>query len=182
MYSLDFITISKQCSGKVSHNRLVSTAPDQQRLLIMPVRIPAFLSSKSVSAAPGVMFHTDRGSQFTAKRFRQYLDQHNMIQSFSAKGYPYDHAVMDCFFRYLKHEETDRRFYSSLAELQDALFRYIHGFYNPNMFRPHIMLVCCAIFFPALGYTAVVMCNFSLANYHTRGIQFIFISFQIAEK
>ena len=78
----------------------------------------------------GVMFHTDRGSQFTAKRFRQYLDQHGMIQSFSAKGYPYDNAVMECFFRYLKHEETNRRSYASLAELQVALFRYIHGFYN----------------------------------------------------
>jgi len=44
-----------------------------------------------------VMFHTDRSSQFTAKRFRQYLDQHNMIQSFSAEGYPYDNAVMECF-------------------------------------------------------------------------------------
>ena len=85
----------------------------------------------------GVMFHTDRGSQFTAKRFRQYLDQHDMIQSFSAKGYPYDNAVMECFFRYLKHEETDRRSYSSLPELRDALFRYIHGFYNSMRPRSH---------------------------------------------
>ena len=81
------------------------------------------------------MFHTDRGSQFTAKRFRQYLNQHGMIQSFSVKGYPYDNAVMECFFRYLKHEETNRRSYASLAELQVALFRYIHGFYN--VLRPH---------------------------------------------
>ena len=44
-------------------------------------------------------------------------------------------AVMECFFRYLKHEETDRRSYSSLPELQNALFRYIHGFYNSM--RPH---------------------------------------------
>ena len=34
----------------------------------------------------GVMFHTDRGSQFTSKRFRQFLDQHNMIQSFLPKA------------------------------------------------------------------------------------------------
>lgn len=85
--------------------------------------------------ASGVMFHTDRGSQFTARRFRQFLDQHNMIQSFSAKGYPYDNAVMECFFRYLKHEETNRRSYGSLEELQAALFHYIHGFYNSM--RPH---------------------------------------------
>lgn len=85
--------------------------------------------------ASGVMFHTDRGSQFTAKRFRQFLDQHDMIQSFSAKGYPYDNAVMECFFRYLKHEETNHRSYGTLEELRDALFRYIHGFYNSM--RPH---------------------------------------------
>ena len=58
-----------------------------------------------------------------------------MIQSFSAKGYPYDNAVMECFFKYLKYEETNRRSYGSLSELQDALFRYIHGFYNS--IRPH---------------------------------------------
>lgn len=80
----------------------------------------------------GVMFHTDRGSQFTAKRFWQFLDQHGMIQSFSAKGYPYDNAVMD---KYLKHKKTNRRSYGAFEELQDALFRYIHGFYNSM--RPH---------------------------------------------
>ena len=58
-----------------------------------------------------------------------------MIQSFSAKGYPDDNAVMECFFKYLKYEETNRRSYGSLSELQDALFRYIHGFYNS--IRPH---------------------------------------------
>ncbi|MBR6617958.1 MAG: integrase core domain-containing protein [Oscillospiraceae bacterium] len=44
-------------------------------------------------------------------------------------------AVMECFFRYLKHEETNRRSYVSLHELQDTVFRYIHGFYNT--LRPH---------------------------------------------
>lgn len=43
------------------------------------------------------MFHTDRGSQYTAKVFRNHLDNLNMVQSFSAKGNPYDNAVMNCF-------------------------------------------------------------------------------------
>ena len=46
----------------------------------------------------GLMFHTDRGSQFTSKKFRQYIDSLNIVQSFSAKGHPYDNAVMECFF------------------------------------------------------------------------------------
>ena len=59
-----------------------------------------------------------------------------MIQSFSAKGHPYDNAVMECFFKYLKKEEINRRNYSSLAELQISLFQYINGFYNS--LRPHL--------------------------------------------
>ncbi len=57
----------------------------------------------------GIIFHTDRGSQFTSKCFRKHLDSLNMIQSFSAKGHPYDNAVMECFFKYLKKEEVNRR-------------------------------------------------------------------------
>lgn len=87
---------------------------------------------KSVS---GIIFHSDRGSQFTSKRFRQYLDSLNITQSFSAKGHPYDNAVMECFFKYLKKEETDRRNYANLTELKQSLFSYIHGFYNSV--RPH---------------------------------------------
>ena len=83
----------------------------------------------------GVLFHTDRGSQFTSHDFRKHLDSLGMIQSFSAKGHPYDNAVMECFFKYLKAEETDRRSYSSFDELKLAVFKYIHGFYNS--LRPH---------------------------------------------
>ena len=59
----------------------------------------------------------------------------NAIQSFSAKGHPYDNAVMECFFKYLKKEETNRRSYSSLDELKISIFKYIFGFYNST--RPH---------------------------------------------
>lgn len=70
----------------------------------------------------GIIFHTDRGCQFTAKMFRKHLDCLNMVQSFSAKGHPYDNAVMECFFKYLKKEETDRKSYCSFRELSLSLF------------------------------------------------------------
>lgn len=78
----------------------------------------------------GIIFHTDRGSQFTSVQFRKHLDKLNMVQSFSAKGHPYDNAVMECFFKYLKKEEINRRHYKSFDELNMALFEYIFGFYN----------------------------------------------------
>lgn len=90
---------------------------------------------KARGVSTGVLFHTDRGSQFTSREFRKHLDSLGMIQSFSKKGHPYDNAVMECFFKYLKAEETDRRSYSSFDELKLSVFKYIHGFYNS--LRPH---------------------------------------------
>ena len=89
----------------------------------------------SRAAKKGVIFHTDRGSQFTSKDFRMTADTLGIIQSFSAKGHPYDNAVMECFFKYLKKEETDRRSYSGINELRISLFKYIVGYYNS--YRPH---------------------------------------------
>lgn len=93
------------------------------------------LAVASIHQSAGVIFHTDRGCQFTSAEFRKHLDDLNMIQSFSAKGHPYDNAVMECFFKYLKKQETDRRKYTSFDELKLSFFEYIHSFYNS--FRPH---------------------------------------------
>ncbi len=50
-----------------------------------------------------------------------------MIKSFSAKGHPYDNAVMNCFFKYLKREETNRRSYSSIDKLKIIFWEPIHS-------------------------------------------------------
>ena len=83
----------------------------------------------------GLMFHSDRGSQYTAFSFRQLLDSLNVVQSFSKKGYPFDNACCESFFKYLKKEETNRKTYHSLQELQLSIFQYIEGYYNSR--RPH---------------------------------------------
>ena len=82
-----------------------------------------------------MVFHSDRGSQYTAFSFRQLLDSLNVVQSFSKKGYPFDNACCECFFKYLKKEETNRRTYHSLQELQLSVFEYIEEYYNSR--RPH---------------------------------------------
>lgn len=90
------------------------------------------------NAPYGLMFHSDRGTQYTAFSFRQLLDSLHVVQSFSQKGYSFDNAVCECFFKYLKKEETDRRTYHTLQELQRSVFEYIEGFYNSR--RPHSSL------------------------------------------
>ena len=83
----------------------------------------------------GLMFHSDRGSQYTSKDFRKLLDEFDVVQSFSGRGCPYDNAVAESFFKYLKKEELHRKTYSHFSDLQSSLFEYIDGFYNPK--RPH---------------------------------------------
>lgn len=81
-----------------------------------------------------VIFHSDRGSQYTSDEFRKRLDRATFIQSFSKKGHPYDNAVAEAFFKFLKLEETDRHSYHSIEDLELSIFDYIH-FYNFK--RPH---------------------------------------------
>lgn len=98
--------------------------------------IKVFQKAYALRGEPqGLMFHSDRGTQYTSFSFRQLLDSLNVVQSFSKKGHPYDNAVAECFFRYLKQEETNRRTYRNQDELRRSLFKYIDGFYNSV--RPH---------------------------------------------
>ena len=83
----------------------------------------------------GLMFHSDRGSQYTAFAFRKLLDELNVVQSFSKKGYPFDNACCESFFKYLKKEETNRRNFRTYRDLYHSVFQYIEGFYNSR--RPH---------------------------------------------
>jgi putative transposase len=81
-----------------------------------------------------VLFHSDRGVQYTAKNFRKIADDLGIIQSFSAKGYPYDNAVAESFFKFLKLEEMGRRSFADVDEVRLAMFEYAR-FYNDV--RPH---------------------------------------------
>ena len=90
------------------------------------------------NAPYGLMFHSDQGTQYTAYAFRQLLDSLNVVQSFSKKGYPFDNAVCECFFKYLKKEQTNRHSYHTFDEIKQSVHEYIEGYYNSK--RPHTSL------------------------------------------
>jgi transposase InsO family protein len=79
---------------------------------------------------PGVVFHSDRGSQYAAQAFRSLLDQHQFLQSMSAKGNCYDNAVMESFFHTLKTEVVYFERYRTRAQARQSIFEYIEVFYN----------------------------------------------------
>ncbi len=55
------------------------------------------------SPEPGLIFHSDRGTQYTSHRFRQMLHEHVVVQSFSNSGRPHDNAVAESFFASFKN-------------------------------------------------------------------------------
>jgi len=79
---------------------------------------------------PGVVFHSDRGSQYAGHAFRSVLDQHHFSQSLSATGNCYDNAVMESFFHTLKTEAVYFEKYRTGTEAQQSIFEYIEVFYN----------------------------------------------------
>lgn len=101
--------------------------------------IEAFLKAFKKRGEPsGLMFHSDRGSEYTCKEFRDLLDKSSVLQSFSAKGYPYDNSVCESFFKYLKMEQVNRKHYRSLEELRLDMFSYIEGYYNSKRIHSSI--------------------------------------------
>jgi len=78
----------------------------------------------------GLIFHSDRGSQYASHDFRQELENHDFKSSMSRKGNCYDNAPAESFFHTLKNEEVRRKKYKSFKEAKRNLFDYIEVFYN----------------------------------------------------
>ena len=112
--------IAYKCSSSMSANLVISCFKE------------AFIKRNKPK---NLIFHSDQGSQYTSKQFRDILDEFNVCQSVSNPGCPYDNAVAESFFKFLKLEELNRKSFSNKQDLQLSLFEYIEGFYNSR--RPH---------------------------------------------
>ncbi len=78
----------------------------------------------------GLIFHSDRGSQYASKAFRDLLGEYSFLQSMSGKGNCYDNAVAESFFHTLKTEEVYLGKYDTRSEARQSVFDYIEMFYN----------------------------------------------------
>lgn len=77
-----------------------------------------------------VIFHSDRGSQYTAAEVMEQVAAYGWQQSFSAVGKPGDNAWSESFFSVLKKEIVHWRFYPTRDAARQAIFEYIEVFYN----------------------------------------------------
>jgi len=80
--------------------------------------------------APGLIHHSDRGSQYCAENYRALLDQFGMRASMSRKGNCYDNAPMESFWGSLKNELIHHRRFDTRGEAKAAIREYIEIFYN----------------------------------------------------
>lgn len=78
----------------------------------------------------GLIHHSDRGSLYTSKIYRQTLERLGITASMSRVGMPYDNAAAESFFSSLKNELTHHEQFATLDEARHKLFDYIEVFYN----------------------------------------------------
>ena len=108
-------------------------------------RMSASLVCESLDAAvrlrkppPGLVFHSDRGSQYASKAFRRRLWRYRMQQSMSRKGNCWDNAVAESFFATLKKELVRNLAFETRTSARSQVFEYIEVFYNRK--RAHSLL------------------------------------------
>jgi transposase InsO family protein len=108
----------------------------------------AFENACMKESGRGMIFHSDRGSQFTSREFRDELSLYGAIQSMSGTGRCYDNARMESFFATLKKEKLYKMKTTEfrMEELKSVIFRYIcyynlrriystNGGYPPEVYR-----------------------------------------------
>ena len=101
------------------HNMRTSLVTDALRMAIAARR-----------PAPGLIFHSDRGTQYTSKEFTDLLAEHKMVQSLSRPRQCWDNAVAESFFSSLKLELIHTRAWATRAQVRRAVVDYIEVFFN----------------------------------------------------
>jgi len=92
--------------------------------------------------APGLIHHSDQGSQYTSISFGQRLEEAGVLPSMGSVADPYDNALAESFVATLKRELLDRRSWPTREEVRTAIFEFVEVFYNRQ--RIHSALGYCS--------------------------------------
>src|ERR1700752_3068148 len=79
---------------------------------------------------PGLIHHSDRGSQYASRAYTDLLVDWGIRISMSRRGNPYDNAQAESFMKTLKYEEVYRSEYRDLVEARRCIRRFIESVYN----------------------------------------------------
>jgi putative transposase len=79
---------------------------------------------------PGLVHHSDRGSQYASNDYTDLLRTHGIEISMSRKGNPWDNAACESFIKTLKYEEVLRNEYRDLADARASIREFLEKIYN----------------------------------------------------
>jgi putative transposase len=83
------------------------------------------------STSPDLTHHSDRGSQYCSVDYQAELRRHDIRISMSGRGNCYDNAMVETFFKTIKAELIWPTAWQTRQQAENAIARYIDGFYNP---------------------------------------------------
>jgi transposase InsO family protein len=88
------------------------------------------MAATNVEFAPGVVFHSDRGTQYTSARYAHHLKGLDVTPSMGRTGVCWDNAMAESFFAALKNELVHRTVFPTRERARNAIAEYIEVFYN----------------------------------------------------
>ena len=88
------------------------------------------MALKKGTSPSSLLFHSDRGAQYTSNEFQLLLKKHNIVSSMSRKANCWDNSVSESFFATIKKELIHKNIYSSLSHAKRDIFEYIEVFFN----------------------------------------------------
>lgn len=78
----------------------------------------------------GLICHSDRGSQYTCKKYQKIVKKHKFISSMSKPGTPYDNACIESFYATLQKNYLNFHKFETREEARQGIWAYIEGRYN----------------------------------------------------
>ena len=79
---------------------------------------------------PGLIVHSDRGSQYCSEHYQRELARHGLVPSMSRRANCWDNAVAESTFGRLKVELTHQCRYADAEDAKSSMFEYVEGFWN----------------------------------------------------
>lgn len=108
-------------------------------------RMTVDLVSQALGAAhaakkpgPGLIHHSDRGSQYASKEYRGKLETYKMTCSMSRKGNCYDNACIESYHSILKRELVYLTKFKNRQEAEQEIYRYLEFFYNRKRIHSYL--------------------------------------------
>ena len=88
------------------------------------------MAIKGGRVRPGLVHHSDRGSQYASRAYTDLLEDQGIRISMSRRGNPYDNAQAESFMKSLKYEEVYRPEYRDIGDARRCIGRFIESIYN----------------------------------------------------